>query len=356
MGGGQWELKHVFVFRKLFLWREKEAERRDESPSYICRGSLLLDAAEFLPVTVSALMKLQSPLPASMRPSGACKSEVALGAGAVVGEGGEGAGGGESVVITIETGTEGAVGVATITATAVATTTENETEKVIAIKVASEDSNDSHLHTCDTEEPIGSKDDVVDLVAAVKAALRSWDAVMRKQNNSPATDRPDDSSPESYREKHVKRSTYHNKNNSQNLEGKNIDVMSSVSNSDEKVDVKVDVSVSANEVGVDVDVKGEGVSTSTCTRTPGSGSGAGVILDDSTIIAQNSIKRSGVTSTTNAEISVTNTSNSSSSSSNSSSNSSSIVKKSTTSGASITLLCAATILSVGAFIFLRRKA
>lgn len=67
MGGGQWEAMHVFVFRRLFLWREKEAEKRDESPSYICRGSLLLDAAEFLPTTTSSLMKLQSPLPASMR-------------------------------------------------------------------------------------------------------------------------------------------------------------------------------------------------------------------------------------------------------------------------------------------------
>lgn len=67
MGGGQWEAKHVFVFRRLFLWREKEAEKRDESPSYICRGSLLLDAAEFLPTSISSLMKLQSPLPASMR-------------------------------------------------------------------------------------------------------------------------------------------------------------------------------------------------------------------------------------------------------------------------------------------------
>ena len=74
MGGGQWEAKHVFVFRRLFLWREKEAERRDESPSYICRGSLLLDAAEFLPTSISSLMKLQSPLPASMRSdaSGGC--------------------------------------------------------------------------------------------------------------------------------------------------------------------------------------------------------------------------------------------------------------------------------------------
>ena len=57
----------MFVFRRLFLWREKEAERRDESPSYICRGSLLLDAAEFLPTSISSLIKLQSPLPASMR-------------------------------------------------------------------------------------------------------------------------------------------------------------------------------------------------------------------------------------------------------------------------------------------------
>ena len=351
MGGGQWELKHVFVFRRLFLWREKEAERRDESPSYICRGSLLLDAAEFLPVTVSALMKLQSPLPASMRPSGACKGEVAQDAGAV--EGGEGAGKGESVVKSTETGTEGAVGVATTTSTAVVTTTENGTEKVIAVKLASEDSNDSQLHIGDIEEPTGSKDDVVDLVAAVKAALRSWDAVIRKQNNSPATDRPDDSSPESYREKHVKRSTYHNKNNSQNLEVKNIDVMSSTSY--EKVDVDVDVTATANEVSADVTGKGEGGSTATCARSPGSGLGSGVILDDSTVIAENSNEKAGVTSTTNTESSVTNTSSSSSSSS-SSSNSSSIVKKSVTSGASITLLCAATILSIGAFIFLRRKA
>ena len=51
----------------MFLWREKEAEERDESPSYICRGSLLLDAAEFLPVTMANLIKLQSPLQSSMR-------------------------------------------------------------------------------------------------------------------------------------------------------------------------------------------------------------------------------------------------------------------------------------------------
>jgi hypothetical protein len=50
---------HVFVFRRLFLWREKEAELRDESPSYICPGSLLLDAAEYLPITLGALMKIQ---------------------------------------------------------------------------------------------------------------------------------------------------------------------------------------------------------------------------------------------------------------------------------------------------------
>ena len=67
VGGGQWEAKNVFVFRRLFLWREKEAEERDESPSYICRGSLLLDAAEFLPITITNLMKLQSPLQSSMR-------------------------------------------------------------------------------------------------------------------------------------------------------------------------------------------------------------------------------------------------------------------------------------------------
>ena len=347
MGGGQWELKHVFVFRKLFLWREKEAERRDESPSYICRGSLLLDAAEFLPVTVSALMKLQTPLPASMRPSGACKSELAQGAGGVEGTGGKTVGEEEGTMSGIVSGTwteavvEGEGGAGAAIAVAATTTTENETEKEIATKAASEDSDDSHLHTHtgDTEECIGSKDDVVDLVAAVKAALRSWDAVMRKQNNSPATDRPDDSSPESYREKHVKRSTYHNKNISQNLDGKNVEMTISNANSIEKVDVTVNENVIA-------DVKAEGGNTSTYARSPGSGSGSGVILDDSTIIAEDSIKNIEVKSTTNAENSVTNTSSSSSSSS--------IVKK-TISGASITLICAATILSVGAFIFLRRK-
>ena len=58
----------MFVFRRLFFWREQEAIERDESPSYICPSSLLLDCAEYLPIDVLELSKLQSPLPASMRP------------------------------------------------------------------------------------------------------------------------------------------------------------------------------------------------------------------------------------------------------------------------------------------------
>ena len=71
---------------------------------------------------------------------------------------------------------------------------------MIGVKEASKESNNNnHLMKSGGDEAIlgrGGVDDVVDLVAAVKAALLSWESVMTKQNNSPSTDRPDDSSQE----------------------------------------------------------------------------------------------------------------------------------------------------------------
>ena len=117
------------------------------------------------------------------------------------------------------------------TATGEHTETETEentaTGKIIGVKEAITDSHDNnHLKKSDDRDEAiierggGGLDDVVDLVAAVKTALLSWESVMRKQNNSPSTDRPDDSSPEVCREKHNKRSTCHSKI-SLNLDGKN---------------------------------------------------------------------------------------------------------------------------------------
>ena len=323
MGGGQWEVKNVFVFRILFSWREKEAERRDESPSYICRGSLLLDAAEFLPVTLSALMKLQSPLPASMRSSNTStatstatasgSNEITQRAGKVLGTetvtetetlSGTRGGAGESIRVGVGAGRVGV---------AVATATEENTETVdvIGVKEAIKECNiNNHLKTSDDgNEAIiegrgegGGVDDVVDLVAAVKAALLSWESVMRKQNNSPSTDRPDDSSPELYREKHNKRSTYHNKN-SPILDGKSNNL--------------ADVTITEASV-------------------PGA---VGVILNDTDIITENPIKNNEVASNKDENLKIVNRND----------------KKSNSTVASISLLCAATILSVGAFVFLRRK-
>lgn len=238
VGGGQWEVKNVFVFRILFSWREKEAERRDESPSYICRGSLLLDAAEFLPVTLSALMKLQSPLPASMRSSNtatatanaapSASNEIAQKAGKVLGT--ETVTKTETISGTKEEAGEGQVSGARMgegEGLAIATGEHTATGDVIGVKVAiKENNNNNHLKKSDDRDEAiierggGGLDDVVDLVAAVKTALLSWESVMRKQNNSPSTDRPDDSSPEVCREKHNKRSTCHSKI-SLNLDGKN---------------------------------------------------------------------------------------------------------------------------------------
>ena len=332
MGGGQWEVKNVFVFRILFSWREKEAERRDESPSYICRGSLLLDAAEFLPVTLSALMKLQSPLPASMRPSStntttttttttACATTRA---GKVMGTeiktetetvSGRKVGAVDSTRVGVVAGTErGEGGTAVATATATRAHTQTETEEntqggnVNGVNDTLKESNyNNHLQKSDDgDEEIrgggGGVDDVVDLVAAVKAALLSWESVMRKQNNSPSTDRPDDS-PELYREKHNKRSTYHNKN-IPNLDGKSNDL----------------AEVTIIEASV-----------------PGA-VGGGVILNDSYTITENPIQIDEVASNKGENLKVVRKD-----------------KKSNSSVASISLLCAATILSVGAFVFLRRK-
>jgi hypothetical protein len=69
-GPGRWDQRSLYVFRKLFFWREREAQDRDESPAFICPSSLLLDAAEYLPDSLVSLSKLQSPLPPSMRPLG----------------------------------------------------------------------------------------------------------------------------------------------------------------------------------------------------------------------------------------------------------------------------------------------
>ena len=79
-GRGRWDQRSVYVFSKLFFWRELEAQERDESPAYICPSSLLLDAAEYLPGSLAALSKLQSPLPSSMRtgPTGTDSSPVDL--------------------------------------------------------------------------------------------------------------------------------------------------------------------------------------------------------------------------------------------------------------------------------------
>lgn len=96
-----WTARNEFVYERLYLWREHEAMRRgkyyfisirsnisivlclysfytytvDESPVYICPASLLLDAAERLPTTLSALNILISPLPHSMRPNRAAKAD-----------------------------------------------------------------------------------------------------------------------------------------------------------------------------------------------------------------------------------------------------------------------------------------
>ena len=325
MGGGQWEVRNVFVFRILFSWREKEAERRDESPSYICRGSLLLDAAEFLPVTLSALMKLQSPLPASMRPSStstvtACASSTTR-AGKVIGTevetetktvSGRKEGAVESTRVVAGTGEElrgGGTAIATGEHTQTETEENTEGGNVIGVNDTLKESDDNnHLKKSDDgdKEIVGGGDgvdDVVDLVAAVKAALLSWESVMRKQNNSPSTDRPDDSSPELYREKHNKRSTYHNKN-SPNVDGKSNNL--------------ADVTITDASVPRVI--------------------GGGVILNYSDTITQNPIKKNEVASDKHENLKVIKND-----------------KKSTLSVASISLLCAATILSVGAFVFLRRK-
>ena len=94
---------------------------------------------------------------------------------------------------------------------------------MIGVKEAlKESNNNNHLKESDDGDDAilggGGLDDVVYLVAAVKTASLSWESFMIKQNNSPSTDRPDDTSPEVYREKHNKRSTYHNKN-SPNVDG-----------------------------------------------------------------------------------------------------------------------------------------
>ena len=95
---------------------------------------------------------------------------------------------------------------------------------MIGVKEAlKESNNNNHLKNSDDGDVEilggGFVDDVVDLVAAVKAASLSWESVLRKQNNSPSTDEPDDSSPELYIEKHNKLSAYHDKN-SPNIDGK----------------------------------------------------------------------------------------------------------------------------------------
>ena len=77
------------------------------------------------------------------------------------------------------------------------------TGNMIGVKEAIKDSHDNNHFKKgdDRNEAIiegggGGVDDLVDLVAAVKAALLSWESITRKQNNSPSTDRPDHSSSE----------------------------------------------------------------------------------------------------------------------------------------------------------------
>jgi ribonuclease D len=77
-----WTEKNIFVFKRLYSWRVEQAQARDESSSYICPSSLLLNAAEYLPTTAEALLKLSSPLPASMRPQ--AQSEVEPGSAEAV--------------------------------------------------------------------------------------------------------------------------------------------------------------------------------------------------------------------------------------------------------------------------------
>ena len=226
-------------------------------------------------------------------------------------------GAGESTRVGAGTGTGEKKDVAIAITIATGEHTETETEEntatgnMIGVKEAITDSHDNnHLKKSDDRDEAiiegggGGLDDVVDLVAAVKAALLSWESVMRKQNNSPSTDRPDDSSPEVYREKHNKRSTYHNKN-SPIIDGK----------SNNLADVTITEASVPGAVGV------------------------GVILNDSDIITENPIKKNEVASNKDENLKVAGRND----------------KKSNSSIASISLLCAATILSVGAFVFLRRK-
>ena len=173
---------------------------------------------------------------------------------------------------------------------------------------------ENHLKQGDNGDIVKGIDDVVDLVAAVQSALRSWDSVMRKQNNSPSTDKPDDSSPDSFREKHVKRSTYHNKNSQNQNQNQN-----------------------QNQ---DLDGKKVEFLNTTEADSPESQSQPVTLLNDSTIITENPIKKSEVASDVDDSLGSVSSSD----------------KKSTSTVASISLLCVATILSIGAVIFLRRKA
>ena len=138
-------------------------------------------------------------------------------------------GAGESTRVGADTGTGEKKEVAAAITIATGGHTETETEEntatgnMIGVKEAlKESNNNNHLKNSDDGDVEilggGFVDDVVDLVAAVKTALLSWESFMIKQNNSQSTDRPDDTSPEVYREKHNKRSTYHNKN-SPNVDG-----------------------------------------------------------------------------------------------------------------------------------------
>ena len=52
-GNGRWDQRSLYVFRKLFFWREREAIERDESPAYICPSSLLLGSVSRHPIIIS---------------------------------------------------------------------------------------------------------------------------------------------------------------------------------------------------------------------------------------------------------------------------------------------------------------
>lgn len=58
-----WGEKNVYVFKKLYSWREKAALLLDESPAYICPAAMIHEAAIYLPESMDSLSKMWNPLP-----------------------------------------------------------------------------------------------------------------------------------------------------------------------------------------------------------------------------------------------------------------------------------------------------